>query len=102
MPDLGLTLPCQQAKPWAENDVRPIYVFLGDDSTGAARTCYMCPFCEEYYRSRKACEKHIGMVMNVPAGCPVLKKTNSDRERFVRQNFGKIKKEHENGKSGGL
>ena len=97
MKELCITIPCEPTKPWTDSDVRPLYIFLGNDSTGAARTTYVCPFCELEMATGKACQKHMGMVMNVPPGCRVLRKINSDREVFVRSNFAKVKKEIEDG-----
>jgi len=77
--ELCITIPCKPAKPWTDADVRPIHVFLGNDSTGAARTCWQCPYCKWQFYRRKSCEKHMGMVMNTPAGCPVLKAQDEAR-----------------------
>ena len=89
-----LTVPCTPSKPWTENDVRPVYVFTGNDSTGAATAIWVCPFCELGITNRRTCEKHMGigvMFSNVrDIACTVLREINSEREAFVRKNYGRI------------
>lgn len=70
MPDFFLTIPCEPAK--GPDRVAPILVYLGNDSTGAARCCYECPYCHWQFHRRKPCASHLGMFPNDPASCPVL------------------------------
>ena len=94
---LPLTIPCEVSKPWTDKDVRPIYLFTGRDSTGADMAIWVCPFCELGIRSRRTCEKHMGirvMFSNIKKiGCTVLRELNSKRENFVRGNFGNVMRE---------
>lgn len=94
MKELCITIPCEPAKLWTDKDVRPLYVRIGEDDWGGDSMAYECPFCSQQHPRRKPMEKHMGMVMNIPAGCPVLH-GNREREDFVRKNFGRIKKERE-------
>lgn len=64
-----ITIPCE---PDNKKGIEPIYVFLGNDDTGAARCEYKCPYCGMTGPRRSPMEKHMGLVMNVPAGCKVL------------------------------
>ena len=93
-----LTIPCQLAK-YNPNEVRPVYVWIGDDETGAALTKYICPFCQDEYTSRRACEKHMGigvMFSNVgDIGCTVLRILGGEKEKYVRENFKTIRQKIE-------
>jgi len=90
MPEIGLTIPCSQAEKWTKNDVRPLHVFLGNDTTGAARTCWECPFCKLQFLRRKPCEKHMGMVTNILPSCHALKSKDKTKETEVRENFANL------------
>lgn len=70
MADLELVIPCKPAS--GPDIVRPIYVFLGLDASGAARCEYECPHCHGRGPRIKPVKKHMGMIMNEPASCPVL------------------------------
>ena len=76
---LGLTIPCAPGKPFGPKDVRPIYVFDGNDRTGAAICSYRCPHCNGQFFRSKVCEGHMGMIMNKPASCPVLLEQDEKR-----------------------
>jgi hypothetical protein len=68
--ELCLTIPCEPAK--GPDLVRPIYIYLGVDCTGAARCCYQCPHCGGRGPRALPIRKHMGMQMNIPASCPRL------------------------------
>jgi hypothetical protein len=94
MPDLGLTIPCTPGKRWTDKDVRPVLVFLGLEPLGAVRTQYRCPFCESPYTNRHSCGMHMGIDVMLndikKTGCRVLRVVSSERERYVRANFGLV------------
>lgn len=69
--ELELVIPCEPAK--GPDLVRPIYIFLGLDRSGAARCCYECPFCHGRGPRIKPIQKHMGMIANVDPSCPVLR-----------------------------
>jgi hypothetical protein len=87
-------VPCEISKPWTDRDVRPIYLFTGNDKTGAATAIWVCPFCELGINNRRTCEKHMGigvMFSNIrDIACTVLSQVNSEKESFVRKNFGDV------------
>jgi hypothetical protein len=76
---MELVIPCRTANKWKPSDVRPEHVFLGNDATGAAMTQWRCPHCKVLFERRKPCEGHMGMIMNKPAGCRVLKNLDEAR-----------------------
>lgn len=78
MKQLEIVIPCEPAK--GPDLVRPIYVFLGLDRSGAARCCYQCPHCGGRGPRVKPIREHMGMTMNKPASCPVLL-AEDDRRR---------------------
>lgn len=67
---LELVIPCEPAG--GPELVRPIYLFIGFDDAGAARCEYQCPHCGARGPRVQPMRRHMGMVMNVPACCPVL------------------------------
>lgn len=82
MKELCLTIPCETGK-FAENE--PIHIFIGEDSTGAAQSQWQCPHCKRTFFRRKPCTHHMGLVMNIPAGCPVLKAQDEARRKELRK-----------------
>ena len=66
--ELCMTIPCEPGKE-GEHLKGPIYQFDGTNSLEA----YRCPHCGRTGPRRKPMERHMGLVMNIPAGCPVLK-----------------------------
>jgi hypothetical protein len=80
-----------------KNDQNPIYVTRKDDFTGphsagnddprfalradfiakvkgmpAIRGWWQCPLCKLQFYRRKSCEKHMGLVVGLPAHCPMM------------------------------
>ena len=82
MKELCLTIPCEQAKP---GGIEPIHVFVGNDPTGAAMTRWQCPHCKLLFHRRKPATKHMGLVMNIPAGCSVLMAQDAERRKSLRK-----------------
>lgn len=81
MKELELVIPCKPAD--GPDLVRPIYLYLGRDRTGAARCCYECPYCGRRGPRVKPFRDHMGMTMNKRASCPVL--LAEDERRRVRE-----------------
>ena len=64
---------------------QPIHVYLGDDEIGAAVTCWECPHCHARNPRRKPMTMHMGLVVNIPASCPVFKKEDERRRESLRK-----------------
>jgi hypothetical protein len=82
MKELCLTIPCEPGKP---GGIEPIHIFVGNDSTGAAMTRWQCPHCKLVFYRRKPATKHMGLIMNIPAGCPVLVAQDDERRKSLRK-----------------
>jgi hypothetical protein len=99
----------QKPLPYVVKDLQPEYITVEDDVSGphgfsddpkfalradfiekvkgvpAVRGWWRCPYCKMEFDRRKPCEKHMGLVPNLPAFCRVL--INEDE---VRRSRGRI------------
>ena len=75
MKELCLTIPCEPAA--GPDKVRPVHIHLMVN--GYADSRWQCPHCYQQYHRAKPCRWHMGMTMNIPAGCPVLKAQDESR-----------------------
>jgi len=84
--ELCLTIPCSQAEK--SKGVEPLHVHVGDDSTGAAMTRWVCTYCGAEHHRRKPCLQHMGMIPNIKACCPVLQAEDERRRATLRDFLG--------------
>ena len=92
-----ITIPCELAKE--PDRVAPRLVYVGEDWTGAhgcyegyrekaapvpaARCLYECPYCGMRNPRRRPLANHMGLNMNIPASCPVLKRQDAARRQTL-------------------
>jgi hypothetical protein len=98
----------QKPLPYVVKDSQPEYITVEDDYSGphgfsddpkfalradfiekvkgvpAVRGWWRCPYCKMEFNRRKSCEKHMGLVPNLPAYCRVL--LDDDEARRSRAN----------------
>ena len=79
MKELCLTIPCEPAS--GPDRVAPVLVYLGVDATGAVRCEYKCPYCGQTGPRVKPLRNHMGLNMNIPASCRVLKQQDEQRRK---------------------
>jgi len=80
--ELEIVIPCEPGKI-GEHLKGPIYVYDGKDSMNA----YKCPHCGQTGPRRKPMERHMGLVMNIPAGCRILKAEDQRRRDELKKYF---------------
>lgn len=88
MPELFLTIPCTPGKS-GDHLKGPIYIYDGKNSMEA----YKCPYCGQTGPRREPIEKHMGLQMNNPASCKVLKAQDAKRRERPKEdvNYGNTK-----------
>lgn len=57
----------------------PIYIYDGDDKTGAAICHWECPYCRTKFHRRLKCVSHMGGFPNKAASCTVLAAADEKR-----------------------
>lgn len=92
--ELCITIPCEPGKP-GEHLNGPIYIYDGSNSMAA----YKCPHCGQTGPRIKPLRNHMGLTMNIPAGCRVLKAQDEAR-RKERNTDGKADERRAMGRGG--
>jgi hypothetical protein len=81
--ELCLTIPCKV--DGAPKGPQPIYV-------GPPKG-YLCPHCGQSRQRHTTMSKHMGLVMNIPASCPVYKKKDQERRKSVHEHLEQVRQQ---------
>jgi len=65
--DFVLTIPCEPAK--GPDRIKPLLLVEENEFGGPERGVYQCEQCTRIFETRKAWEKHAGMVPNIMGTC---------------------------------